>query len=125
MKMLLRSVLVSLALLWSGLAWVLHSLAADGGPAVVRAGNWLMLPAESVQWLAEMMTLAGPAIQLVVIVGWVVGMLLLAAALLLLPRTLGAGTRLAGEGANVARALASGQRPALDPMLRDALRRKS
>jgi|FEC22Drversion2_1045045.scaffolds.fasta_scaffold00946_16 hypothetical protein len=66
--------LALVALVWSGLAWVLHALAGAGSPAVVRLTRWLEMEPESTQWLADGLAMAGDIAQLLVLVGWAIGL---------------------------------------------------
>lgn len=62
------------ALLWSGLAWGLHALAGAGSAAVVRITRWLELEPESTQWLADGLAMAGDLAQMLVLIGWAIGL---------------------------------------------------
>lgn len=67
------------ALLWSGLAWGLHALAGAGSAAVVRITRWLELEPESTQWLADGLAIAGDLAQMLVLIGWAIGLAALGA----------------------------------------------
>lgn len=78
MKTGLWAVLGVLALIWSALAWFIWSLAGAGGAAVVTVTRWLELDPSATQWLADGLSLAGGAAQILVALAWLLGMVVLA-----------------------------------------------
>ncbi len=84
MRPLLAVVAAVLALLWSGLFWLLWRLAGAGGAGVVAVTRWLELEPSTTQWLADALDMAGDLLQFVVVLVWLIGLLVLAIALWLL-----------------------------------------
>jgi uncharacterized membrane protein YhaH (DUF805 family) len=66
-----------LAALWSGFAWLLHTLAGSGGAAVMTVSRWLDIEPSSIQWLADGLAMAGGLAQALVILIWLMGLGLL------------------------------------------------
>ncbi len=113
---LFTAILLIAAALWSLASYGLFALASSGAAAITRLADIFGLPPLSLQWLADSMATVGPAMQVVVAIVWLLGLVGLLALALLLPR-------LARESANVARAVRSGERPHLDPDVARTFRR--
>lgn len=92
------------ALLWTSIAWLLHSIAGSGEAAVMTMTRWLQIEPASTIWLAEILAAIGGPTQVLVWIGWALGM----AALGLVAWF---GTRVADEAAAVSRGLAAGAGP--------------
>ncbi|MBS3960698.1 MAG: hypothetical protein KGZ61_02515 [Sandarakinorhabdus sp.] len=73
MKGLLWTVVAVAGAAWTGLGWLLHSLAGSGGAAVVSVTRWLQLEPASTQWIADGLSLAGGIAQWLVILVWLIG----------------------------------------------------
>jgi len=73
MKGLLWSVVAVAGLAWTGLAWLLHSIAGSGGAAVVGVTRWLDLEPASTQWIADGLSMAGGIAQWLVVLVWLIG----------------------------------------------------
>ncbi|QMW23614.1 hypothetical protein [Sandaracinobacteroides saxicola] len=108
-------------LLWSGLAWLFYWLAGSGQAAVNSLTRFFELNPASTQWLADTLAVAGPAMQVVVVALWLVGMALLLLLGWLVPRLRRKAAAVIVEGRAVAAAMAEGQRPVLDPLIRERL----
>lgn len=78
MKSALWMVLGVLGLIWSALAWFFYSLAGAGGAAVVGVTRWLEIEPSTTQWLADGLSLAGGVAQWLVVLGWLLGIIVLA-----------------------------------------------
>lgn len=105
---LLTVILLIAAALWSLVAYGLFALARYGAAAITRLADAMGLEPQALQWLADSVALVGPAMQVVVVVVWLLGLAGMLALAVLLPRA-------ARESADVARALRAGERPHLDP----------
>jgi hypothetical protein len=117
-RTLLWALLVGLALLWSLLAWAMHSLAGAGGAAVVTVSRWLQLEPSQTQWLADGFDLAGGAAQWLVVGVWLIGMALIA--------VLGWLGAQAGDGAmKMSREIAEGRRTSLDSVIEGEVRERT
>ena len=81
MRPLFWTVATVLALAWSGVSWLLWRLAGAGGAVVVTITRWLELEPATTQWLADALDMAGDVIQLVVVLIWLIGLLVLLIAL--------------------------------------------
>lgn len=107
-------ILVGLAaLVWSAIAWGLHALAGAGSPAVVRLTRWLEMEPESTQWLADGLAMAGGLAQVLVLVGWGIGLAALAGVGWLAARAAD-GVEAAGRARRTA-----GRSPVIDGEVRD------
>ncbi len=84
-------------LLWSGLGWLLFSVAGSGGAAVVAVTRWLGFEPSSTQWLADGVAAAGGLAQILVVAAWAVGMTALVAIGLLAGRAAKSAARLQTE----------------------------
>ena len=73
MKGFVWSVAAVVGLAWTGLAWLLHSLAGTGGAAVVSISRWLDIDPDSTQWIADTLALAGGIAQWLVLIVWLIG----------------------------------------------------
>lgn len=73
MKGFVWSVVGVAGLAWTGLAWLLHSIAGSGGAAVVGVTRWLDLEPSSTQWIADGLSMAGGVAQWLVILVWLIG----------------------------------------------------
>ena len=117
MKRLVWTLVGLAALVWSGLSWGLHALAGAGSPAVVRLTRWLEMEPESTQWLADGLAMAGGLAQVLVLIGWAIGMAALAGVGWLAAR---AADEVAATGAAAGRRRAGSARgPVIDGEVRD------
>lgn len=73
MKAALWTVLGVVGLIWSALAFLVHSLAGAGGSAVVAVTRWLGIDPSTTQWLADGLAMAGDVAQWLVVFGWALG----------------------------------------------------
>lgn len=65
-------------LLWSGLHWLLWSVAGAGGNAVLRLAAFMNVDPLRVTWLAETLDAVGTVAQWLVALIWLIGMIVLA-----------------------------------------------
>lgn len=77
MSRLIWVLLLLAGLFWTGLAWLLHSIAGAGSAAVVKVSNWLSIDPANTQWLADLLNIAGTPIQIIVWIAWAVGVAVL------------------------------------------------
>jgi hypothetical protein len=112
----LTIILVLAAALWSAAGWALFAFARSGPAAVTTLATWLQFEPGELQWLADALAIAGPAMQVVVVIVWLLGMAGIVALALFLPRV-------AREASSVGRAVRSGERPHLDPEVTRPFRR--
>jgi len=62
------------ALLWSLFAWALHAIAGSGEAAVTTMTRWLQIDPTSTIWLADLLATIGGPTQILIIIGWLIGM---------------------------------------------------
>ena len=114
MKKAMWVVLGFVALLWTSIAWLLHSIAGSGEAAVMTLTRWLQIEPASTIWLASILAASGGPTQVLVWIGWAFGM----AGLGLVAWF---GTRVADEAAAVSRGIAgggAGAEPAVEGQIR-------
>lgn len=124
MRALLWIFAIIAALLWSGLAWMLHAAAGAGGAWLATWGPWLGVDPTMHASITAALGWLGPAAQWIVVAFWLVGLVVLLLFPAVAGRLLAKGGQLAGESVALAGAMRRGERPTLDPMLRDELARR-
>jgi hypothetical protein len=70
---LLTTILIVAAAIWSLASYALFALARSGAAAVTRIEDLLNLQSQSLQWLADSVALVGPAMQVIVVIVWLLG----------------------------------------------------
>ncbi len=100
------------AFLWTSLAWLLHSLAGSGEAAVLGLTRWLQIDPNSTIWLANIFGAIGGPTQVLIWIGWAIGM----AAMGLVGWF---GSRVANEAASLSRTMADNRRPTVEGQIRE------
>ena len=118
MRRLMWVLLGLAALIWTAIAWLLHSIAGSGEAAVVTITRWLQIEPASTIWLANILAAIGGPTQVLVWIGWAIGMAGLALVAWF-------GSRVADEAAAVSRGLAAGERMRLEPAVEGQIRSKT
>jgi hypothetical protein len=112
MKRVMWILLAIAALLWTAMAWLLHSLAGSGEAAVLGITRWLQIDPTSTIWLADILGAIGGPTQVLIWIGWAIGM----AALGLVGWF---GSRVANEAANVSRGIQESRAPTVEGQIRE------
>jgi len=111
MKRLMWILLGIGALVWTSIAWLLHSLAGSGEAAVLGISRMLQVDPTSTIWLADILGAIGGPTQVLVWIGWAIGM----AALGLVGWF---GSRVAHEAETVSRSIAESRAPLVEGEIR-------